>query len=81
MAGYVTSAARKREPQAFPKDLPDATGEHKKNVPEGAVFVSDDKREDGTARKFRLKYPQQIPAQWVEVLPRERKPSAEDTED
>lgn len=54
-----------------PKGLPDASKEVEKGVPDGAVF----QLEDDSGRRFRLRHPRTVPAEWAEIVKRERKSS------
>lgn len=65
MAYETKTSATSRE---LPKGLPDATGEVKNGVPDGAVF----ELEDGSKRRFRLRHPRQLPAEWVEIVKRQK---------
>lgn len=72
MAAYESTSTT-RTSTALPADVPVAAEEVGKGIPDGAVFQSDAKDEKGNKRRFRLRHPRTIGAEWVEIKPREKR--------
>lgn len=82
MATYKsTEPVSRSDKPDLPKDVleMDPQAEIDRGMLPGAVIVSDDKREDGKNREFRLVGPRTIGAYWHELIPRGRAVSGNGT--